>query len=1185
VNTIVLIAAIVLVAQGTYILLQPLPAYYRSFGLLTIILAGLGFLGYQLSVSGILIYSPELGIVMVEGPVARVGLSVLGFGFALVAGYGWRIARMSAGWTGAIPWFLATGALVGALAVYQIRPINPDALPPFRVYAYNVWWPIFSIWVSLCVVESVTSILNVRHRLIRLLTATAVVATLSLWGLHQPYSVNAPLWAISMMIAFPATIGIAVVLAARPFVTNKKVRKFVAVAAATVGLVSVFPFAETGDAPMFWSVGLPFFILSVLFAAGCALFTANKNGQLRFPEDDKARDEYTRRAIIVATLLVIAFSIAAFFYNVTDLHRAFPLATFFIAWGILADFVTGKGFLHLFKQSIGSPESFKEFLIKAWGELRAMVMFVPNGIRDFFKDTKTPGAVMHLVVGLLLLIALSEIPNAGKTIIVPFKSEAAKNKEELDQQIADRIIGNLGLVNHQLRSDIIIPDTHGHGISVAPSDGLSSTDIAKSNPIDVGGVSIPVSLFLWPIQTPVRSLLDVDVIGGSLHQSRSGYTLLANSTSGATWDAHAPRDSGERKQQVDPENDSSNDDVHKGGSGPDEAAVNEGDPIPADALNALAVELSFKILAANPGIQRLGMTQSWDAFQHYQLGLADYRDFEQLEIHFTPKRYDKITSAISYLRDAVREDPNFALAHYRLGLALQADQQFGTATAAFRTSRKVNPDFMPAINALAYSLYFAVDATGSPASDDFAIETSNRKEARWLWQQVLSFDAASPEELAMAYGGLGRMHFDKVYNNVADAADTHGLLALYYLERAAKIYERMSQESRGSRGIRQAEGGLLNDLGVLHMFAARVTGSRRGDSWHCYNPLATVKEVTPSDYASSELSREAYRFADAAFGYFVRALALQPDDPVMRCNAADAADLLGNPGPMAKLEHDTNVRVWRAGNFKRPRSENYREVLDEYEAAISLDRSNMLAMNGFAYSFWEWRRDIGYVLNRDTSLLELAHRAEGHIRYALEMSSGREDPFEVYYLETLAGVLLAQSRPHEAIEVITSNYDRLVPRHPLFNEIRWDLAQAYLCAAYKDRVWLENNDADEVRNPAHVEDYMQKAEEWIRKIRKSEENRESQPYTADTSRLDTFLGMVAACAGGPEHSIYLIEDESDAVYVMAPEVTYNEYEVCDWVGVAGVIVDRPENDNEAELVLHMWGGDIHRMAARRTRSY
>ena len=47
---------------------------------------------------------------------------------------------------------------------------------------------------------------------------------------------------------------------------------------------------------------------------------------------------------------------------------------------------------------------------------------------------------------------------------------------------------------------------------------------------------------------------------------------------------------------------------------------------------------------------------------------------------------------------------------------------------------------------------------------------------------------------------------------------------------------------------------------------------------------------------------------------------------------------------------------------------------------------------------------------------------------------------------SLGAVLVAQTRPHEAIEVLESAH-RYVPEHPSFDHVRWMLAQAHLCAA------------------------------------------------------------------------------------------------------------------------------------------
>ena len=66
---------------------------------------------------------------------------------------------------------------------------------------------------------------------------------------------------------------------------------------------------------------------------------------------------------------------------------------------------------------------------------------------------------------------------------------------------------------------------------------------------------------------------------------------------------------------------------------------------------------------------------------------------------------DALTDAIRRFREAIGLDPAFALAHYRLGLALKQDGQPIAAAEALRTSLKANPGFVPARVALASVLY------------------------------------------------------------------------------------------------------------------------------------------------------------------------------------------------------------------------------------------------------------------------------------------------------------------------------------------------------------------------------------------------------------------------------------------------------------------------------------------------
>ena len=105
------------------------------------------------------------------------------------------------------------------------------------------------------------------------------------------------------------------------------------------------------------------------------------------------------------------------------------------------------------------------------------------------------------------------------------------------------------------------------------------------------------------------------------------------------------------------------------------------------------------------------MTRSWDAFEEFRGGLESWQEFT---LHRGLGDPDALSGAIRHFRAATAIDPAFALAHYRLGVALHNDGQPLAAAEALRASLKANPGFVPAMVALASVLYSSEHDLGVP---------------------------------------------------------------------------------------------------------------------------------------------------------------------------------------------------------------------------------------------------------------------------------------------------------------------------------------------------------------------------------------------------------------------------------------------------------------------------------------
>ena len=169
-----LLAAGILAAQGISTLMrQDRTPEVRFFGALTLLLAGLGLVACGPLFVGRLVLSPELGTVMVEGSLARFALAVGIAGGCVAGGLGWHVARLGAGWANRLPWLLGVGAGVGVVAATRLLPFNPDDAATLRVYAYDLWWPVPLIWLSVCVVDTALIVLRAGSTLWRWWAATS----------------------------------------------------------------------------------------------------------------------------------------------------------------------------------------------------------------------------------------------------------------------------------------------------------------------------------------------------------------------------------------------------------------------------------------------------------------------------------------------------------------------------------------------------------------------------------------------------------------------------------------------------------------------------------------------------------------------------------------------------------------------------------------------------------------------------------------------------------------------------------------------------------------------------------------------------------------------------------------------------------------------------------------------------
>ena len=221
----------------------------------------------------------------------------------------------------------------------------------------------------------------------------------------------------------------------------------------------------------------------------------------------------------------------------------------------------------------------------------------------------------------------------------------------------------------------------------------------------------------------------------------------------------------------------------------------------------------------------------------------------------------------------------------------------------------------------------------------------------------------------------------------------------------------------------------------------------------------------------------------------------------------------------------------------------YGLALDEYREALKRDPTSATALIQFSRVFWEWRQAAADRAVPREPGLSLAREAEWYARRAVAMVEAKLDspsrglivadrseeaqktlvasvpanlrPPAATALASLGSVLLGQARAHEALGVLGSA-QALAPEHPAFDDVRWMLGQALLCAA--SRQWRadlsqEVRQGDPNWRETHrpqldaIEGLRQEAAAALDRVRDSERAREGRPFAG---RTDT-AGALNVC--------------------------------------------------------------------------
>jgi tetratricopeptide (TPR) repeat protein len=1167
------------------------PAHVRVLGTLNLCAAVLWLLTWMMLASGIMVIGPELARLMVRGINGRAGMTALLTGIGIFGAMAWHAARTRLEKPNRIFWLIVAAVAIGGLSAARLVLLNPDDSAASSIYRYDLWWPPMLMWMCVCLSGAVCGLAGWRSNSVQPWLAALMAAGLGLVATSR--MVLADLSSQILWIGYLLTI-LPVTMAAAPIHTLVLLnpdgvrRKLIAVNLAMpllllgglIGLLirqlhihgNLTPIELWQKLPLITVLLIWLGWLGLVFSVilGPRLYRTWRSGAYSISALSR---HIVRKGLLIAASAVLFISLVDLFY----LMRFDPgadLMWFILSWLLAIELTVGRFapvLLHkVDRKDLAGTALVLKYRIKGWlaGLDRAMTR-TKEMVKEFISVTSLANALFKTLLAIVLLIALCDLPNAGKTIVQPFRVDAVESSgtqsgsaaESLGKSLADRVVHKLAALRQELRPDVVrvlAPTKRDEATfrPIAAGESGSGIDaaLAKSGDLELGNVKIPLSLLAAPVHIPLRRVLNVRVISGSLQADKDGYLLIASSTNGETWTARVAYK-----------------DVQTAPTAP---------PKINDALDALAEQLAFEILSTDQVLINGGLTHSWEVFKTFRLGLTAWSEFERNQ------DYDALTRAVWLFKEAAMRDPKFALAHYRLGFALQRDGQPAAATSAFRDAVKANPGLTASLVALASSLYDfdsyyyprPMALKERPAAE-LEARTSRCNEARELWRQVIEHPAraGARSDMAAAFYGLCREAHGKLLNprEARQAEDRQHQfdLAYFYCRRSGALYTQLAAERGGDASLLGSEAAVLNEMGVMLEEEQSATGKRISTQlpdigWICRS--GKIDMMAREGLVQGPLSYAAKR-------YYERASSLAPYNPAIRCNAASCAYLLGDPEPMKALAAGSEAHISLARSLAdsaRNDPSLYGQAIAEYDLALACDPSSMDALTGYGYTFWEWQYRCGGGANCRRPDSEVAHRAERYAHRAITMHFDHAaSSNQAILLSTLGEVLLGQARPHEAYEHLEKAV-ACAPEHALYNEVRWDLAQAYLCAGNNDsESWSKDKDAQ-----ARAQTLKGKAIPLFKFIQDKEQYREEQPFLRNPDCLDPSRSQ-SACRrhqGLPELQLEKRPDPDGPYFELREgKPRYSGYAICNWMGVTADAFDM-EGRPSSDLQLHLWGGGIER---------
>jgi tetratricopeptide (TPR) repeat protein len=1153
-------AAGILFLQGVRVYGQRRALAAWPFGLLTVFVGTIVVTLAWLFAAGTLVHSPEFGIVMVQGRWASPILGALLVGLAVGTGLTWSTARVAA--ESRLPgeaWcFGALGLLVGLTSVfYGKQPAGSkisfsDAR--LAVYAYDLWWPPLLLW---CVLGTLSSALlfgrpafgrlSTKWRLWIVSSSACVVCA---WASLQPqFQSNViaaqvssmwtrRIWMILSVITLALQLGASVwiglyaITHRSPSVVKfadetpriadetpgigeerfnaRDIYHWLTIAAVLLSLAIVVAMVRNFVPSKPFGVFAPSYFWGA-FALGS--LAGIQRSVRRFRDGKAIFAELTARqkATILTFVVAVATTIDIARFAWAPITVSLPLLA--LCCAVLAMMIANSS------SELETPTQ----LAEEYGKVaRAAGQIVTNRIRPVVPALKMtwthvsdvkhwPVMIAKVLVALVLLLVVDELPNTRRLVIAPFHAHPSNDLIEIGPALSDKLFYRLRLMYQQMASDVLVPDgivaprAPGAVVGNVPA-GAGADASLEHEKLSLGPVSLPLAAIARSIQEPLRWALGVREVNGTVQASGGWLRAFVAVDGGPGWvdSVHL-----EPKTGVTP--------------------PSEGQ----DSLDALADRLAFRLLSTTPEMAVSGMTTSWGAFQRFRVGVRLWQAFDRVAA-FQPAMWVTLDSAIKAFRDATEIDPSFSLAYYRLGRALDASGETEAGAEALRASLEGSAYLPVSANALAFA------------------DSEHAGAQRRLWEGILLGEdfATSPVDRAAAFFGMCR--------NLR--AEREVRLAYFFCKRAARVYRELPTSLSTSARAREVEGAVQFQLGVL---LSEIDSSRKipTGGWTCSRDFDSVSAV-PS------------RFARAAVEYFEKAARLQPGGVNTRCRNALVRVALGDLMPLRELRSDYLVRRVLGDQYFDAAIEaaadsasagDFARAAAEYEAANDDRPYTYEVLNDYAYIVWRWRHR--FPGSRGPSEKQM-HQAEIDARTAVELVQSSHVDFQVTARSTLGEILLAEGRPHEAVDVLQEIPP--LPAHRKYDEDRLDMARALVCAAARDEHSLRIARSEE--RALDTTRYLARADQLLDSL-----SRRHSQFIRDTLDVPpselSRAGIRSRCHGltSPVHSDISIDVDWRSAATFAP---------CGW---RGIDVNAPASLNTPSgSRVHIWGPDIELLVPSRS---